>query len=57
MRNVDRPTYTIIFRPEPKVDAIKALRSLLKNALRRHGLRCVSIREDLHLRDSSAPST
>jgi hypothetical protein len=35
----------------PNVDAIRALRALLKTALRRFGLRCVSVRED----DGTAP--
>lgn len=39
----DRPTFLLTFRPEPGVDnPIRALRALLKMALRRHGLRCVS---------------
>jgi hypothetical protein len=38
----DRPLFTLTFRPEPGVDAIKALRAALKELLRRHGLRCVS---------------
>jgi hypothetical protein len=32
-------------RPEPGVDAIRALRWALKSMLRRHGLRCVSVEE------------
>ena len=41
-----RPTYMLIFRPEPGVDPILALRALLKIALRRFGMRCVSAREN-----------
>ena len=42
--NTDRPEYVIILRP--KADAsdpqgVRALRSLLKVALRRFGLRCI----------------
>jgi hypothetical protein len=39
----DRPTFVVRLRPEPHVDAIKALRALLKVALRRFGLRAVTI--------------
>jgi hypothetical protein len=34
-----------VFRAAPGVDAIKALRFMLKGALRRHGLRALSVRE------------
>jgi hypothetical protein len=39
----DRPIYTVSFRPEPGVDAIRSLRHLLKRALRDWGLKCVDI--------------
>jgi hypothetical protein len=38
----DRPVFTLQFRPEPRVDPFRALRGLLKLALRKFGLRCVS---------------
>jgi hypothetical protein len=38
----DRPSFTIVLRPEPGVDPIPALRAVLKGALRQHGLRCTS---------------
>jgi hypothetical protein len=41
--------YALQLRPMPGVDGIKALRALLKNALRAYGLRCISVCE--------APST
>lgn len=41
----DRPTYTIQLRPEPKVDGPRALRAFLKAALRRYGLRCLTVRQ------------
>jgi hypothetical protein len=42
-----RPTFTLVLRPEPDVaDPVRALRALLKFALRRHGLRCTSAREE-----------
>lgn len=41
-----RLVYTIRLRPEPGVDAVRALRALLKFALRRLGLRAVEARED-----------
>jgi hypothetical protein len=37
-----RPTFELRFRPEPGVDPIRAMRLLLKTALRRYGLRCVN---------------
>jgi hypothetical protein len=43
----DRPTFTITLRPEPGVDAVPALRAVLKTLLRRYGMKCVSAREDL----------
>jgi hypothetical protein len=33
----------VTLRPEPNVDALRALRAGLKNLLRSHGLRCVGI--------------
>ena len=43
----DRPTFVITLRPERNIaDPIRALRALLKSALRRHGLRCTSAREE-----------
>jgi hypothetical protein len=43
----NRPTFTVRFRAEPGVnDPIKALRALLKIALRRLGLRAVDARGD-----------
>ena len=42
-----RSRFTVTFVPVPGVDdGIKALRAVLKNALRRHGLRCTDIREE-----------
>jgi hypothetical protein len=45
----DRPTFTVTFRPEPGVDASRALRHLLKFVRRRFGLRCVAVDEKLGL--------
>lgn len=39
------PTYVVTLRPLPDVDVIKALRALLKRALRSYGLKCTSVRE------------
>jgi len=42
----DRPTFILEFRPEPEcVDAIRALRALLKVAKRRLKLQCISAHE------------
>ena len=46
MAATDRPTFLIRVRPEPGVDPIRALRALLKVALRRFGLRAVTVDED-----------
>jgi len=40
-----RTRYVLVLQPEPGVDAIRALRWVLKSLLRRWGLRCVSIEE------------
>jgi hypothetical protein len=45
MTTPDRPTFTLTFRPEPGVDGARALRALLKIALRRLGLKCVAADE------------
>jgi hypothetical protein len=42
---MDRPHYVLVLRPEPGVDGLRALRALLKFALRPLGLRCVKIEE------------
>jgi hypothetical protein len=44
MRN-ERPIYTIAFRPEPGIDAVRALRGILKIALRRFGMRAIRVNE------------
>jgi hypothetical protein len=42
----DRPTYLVKLTPtDDCTDPIKALRELLKRALRSWGLRCVTVRE------------
>jgi hypothetical protein len=42
----ERPTFVLELRPEPGVDPVLALRALIKAALRRYGLRCISATED-----------
>ena len=43
---MERPAFVLQVRPEPGVpDVIRSLRSWLKQGLRAHGLRCVSIEE------------
>jgi hypothetical protein len=43
----ERPTYRLLLRPEPTCDdPTRALRALLKLALRKWGLRAVSVSED-----------
>jgi hypothetical protein len=41
-----RPIYVIRLRPNPGVDAIRALRRALKILLRGFGMRCLSIDEE-----------
>jgi hypothetical protein len=42
----DVPTFRLVLRPTPAcIDPVKALRSLLKRALRSYGLRCTSCEE------------
>jgi hypothetical protein len=45
-RPSERPTYALELRAEPGVDAVRALRAVLKNMLRRYGLRCISAYEE-----------
>jgi hypothetical protein len=41
-----RPTFTLVLRPEPHVDAIRAVRGALKVLRRRFGLKCISIAKE-----------
>jgi hypothetical protein len=41
-----RPTYVVRLRAAPGRDSIRVLRAALKYLLRRHGLRCLSAREE-----------
>lgn len=41
----DRPTYVLVLRPEPGVDAIRSLRVGLKILKRRLGLKAVRVTE------------
>jgi hypothetical protein len=42
----ERPIYVVRLQPMPGTDPIKAVRWLLKAALRLYGLRCLSVREE-----------
>jgi hypothetical protein len=42
----ERPTYVIRLRPQPQVDAIRALRGALKILLRRFGLKAIEVKEE-----------
>jgi hypothetical protein len=46
-------TYTVTFRARPGVDGVRALRAVLKFALRRFGLQAIDARENRALPDSS----
>ena len=41
----ERPRFILTLEPLPNVDAIRALRFVLKRLLRGYGFRCVDIRE------------
>jgi hypothetical protein len=41
----ERPIFEVRFRPEPEIDGPRALKSLMKFALRKYGLRVVTARE------------
>ena len=40
---VDRPTFVMTLRPEPGIDPIHSLRSVLKVLLRGYGMKCLRI--------------
>jgi hypothetical protein len=43
---VDRPTFVVVLRPERHcANPVRALRAVLKRALRDHALRCIGIAE------------
>jgi hypothetical protein len=48
------PSYMLTLRPLPGVDAIRALRWILKSVLRQHGMRCTSIEE---IKDHAGPKS
>jgi hypothetical protein len=51
----NRPTFAIVLRPEPYcLDPIRALRAVLKRALRDHGLRCIGVAERLSVTSASS---
>jgi hypothetical protein len=46
MSNAETPrTFVVVLRPLPGTDPIKALRAILKIALRRCGMKCVAVQE------------
>jgi hypothetical protein len=52
----ERPTFVVHLRPEADcTDPIKALRELLKRALRNWGLRCIDCREEKTTKNSVHP--
>jgi len=38
-------SFILVIRPLPGVDPIRSLRWVLKGLLRRHGMRCIDLRE------------
>jgi hypothetical protein len=53
----ERPVFTLRLRPEAHVAGVPALRALLKVALRRYGLRCISAWEDNGENEDARPNT
>jgi hypothetical protein len=53
----ERPVYVVHFRPEPRVDSIRALRWVLKVALRQFGMRAVKIAEQSSSNEEHMPVT
>jgi hypothetical protein len=41
------PVFLVRLRPLPGVDAVRALRAALKTLLRKYGLRCESVEEEI----------
>jgi hypothetical protein len=41
-----RPVFTVRLGPEPRVDAVRALRHALKVLLRRFGLRAIDVQQE-----------
>jgi hypothetical protein len=52
-----RPIYCLRLRPEPGVDAVRALRAALKILLRRFGLQAVSLEEEKNNAEVSCERT
>src|SRR5262245_14647167 len=50
-----RPTFVLRLRPGPRIDGVRAMRGLLKAALRRFGLKCLEAREELAATAASRP--
>jgi hypothetical protein len=56
--STDRPIYIAKFRPLPDVDPVRSLRVMLKEALRLHGLQCLSlVEENLHATQTTENSS
>jgi len=50
-----RPIFILEFRAQPGIDAIRAVKALLKFSLRRFGLKAVSVSERQPERGGTAP--
>jgi hypothetical protein len=50
---VDRPIFVLRLRPELGIDPIRGLRHALKELLRRHGMRCVSVDEEANKEEAA----
>ena len=42
----DRPIFTVSFRAEQGIDGVRAFKALVRFALRKYGLRAVTVREE-----------
>ena len=47
--------FTLTLRPEPDVDAVRALKAALKTLLRLHGVRFFAVREAQHEDQNAMP--
>jgi hypothetical protein len=45
MPKINRPIYELRLRPEPGIDAVRALWAVLKVALRQFGMKCIGCEE------------
>jgi hypothetical protein len=57
MKADQQPVFVVALRAQANVDGYRAMRALLKSALRKHGLRCIAIRPPLPDESEDSPIT